>query len=268
MGFFQTTKFYLKTFVAANIFFGCALYGVVASIVLVPLGKKHLIQWSVARVFYATFSTLLNIKIKVNNEHNLTDNLPGILIGNHQSTLDILYLGRMFPKGCTVTSKRSIQYIPLLGWFMTLSGTFFLDRSNRQKSIETLNKALAKLKAEKRSLFMFPEGTRSYLKELYLGPFKKGAFHLAVQAQVPLLPIVVSNTSNIINFKDKIFNSGTIVIECLPPIPTAGLTKEDVGNLTEQSRNVMLDAVEKLGYSKVGVAASKEPTESTSLLEN
>ncbi|GMM32892.1 1-acylglycerol-3-phosphate O-acyltransferase [Saccharomycopsis crataegensis] len=278
MGFLQTSKFYLKTFVAVNVFFGCAIYGVVASIVLTLIGKQHLCQWATARAFYGSFSRILGIKIEVLNEERLVNNLPGILIGNHQSTLDILILGRIFPKGCTVTSKRSLQWIPFLGWFMTLSGTFFLDRSNREKSIKTLNDALSKLKSQSRSLWIFPEGTRSYTKELTLGAFKKGAFHLAVDSQLPIFPIVVSNTSNLINFKEKIFNSGTILINCLDQIPTEGLTKEDVGKLTEEARSKMLEEVEALGYSKVGVAKTngsddddnasvKSGTEVTALLD-
>lgn len=258
MGFLQSAKFYFKTFVAVNIFFGCAFYGVLASIVLTVIGKQHLAQWATARAFYNTFSTLLNVKIVVRNEQNLLNNMPGILVGNHQSSLDILILGRIFPQGCTVTAKKSLKYIPFLGWFMSLSGTFFLDRANREKSIHTLNRALTKMKRNKGSLWMFPEGTRSYSKELYLGPFKKGAFHLAVDAQVPILPVVVSNTSNIINFKDKVFNEGTIFIECLEPVHTKDLGKDDVSKITLKTRERMLEAVEQLGFSKVKNAPVRE----------
>lgn len=249
MGFLQTAKFYFKTFLASTIFFGCAIYGVFVSIIFTLIGKQHLAQWAVARAFYFTFSKLLSIEIKVKNEKRLLSNLPGILVGNHQSTLDILILGRIFPQGCTVTAKRSLLYIPFLGWFMILSGTFFLDRSSKEKSIKTLNKALADLKTNKRSLWMFPEGTRSYSSEISLGPFKKGAFHLAVGAQLPVLPVVVSNTSNLVNFKAKVFKSGTITIDCLEPIDTTGLEKKDVTDLTEKVRDAMLASVESLGYS-------------------
>lgn len=258
MSFLKNITFYFKTFVAVNIFFGCAIYGVFASSVLSLMGKQKLAQYTVARAFYNSFSWCLNIKIKVVNEQKLLDNLPGILIGNHQSSLDILILGRIFPKGCTVTAKKSLKYIPFLGWFMSLSGTFFLDRTNRKKSIDTLNTALHKMKNEKRSLWLFPEGTRSYSKDIFLADFKKGAFHLAVDAQVPILPVVVSNTSNIINFKEKVFNQGTIIVECLDPIPTEGLTKEDISELTKKSRDSMWEAIQRIGYSSVNDSSTKK----------
>ncbi|ODV62404.1 1-acylglycerol-3-phosphate O-acyltransferase SLC1 [Ascoidea rubescens DSM 1968] len=247
---FQTIKFYLKGFLATNIFFLSAAYGVFASSFLFLIGKSHLSQYTTARFFYYLFSKVLGIDIVVRNEQMLTQNLPGILVCNHQSTLDILVLGKVLPKGCTVTAKKSLKYIPFLGWFMVLSGTFFLDRKNKDKSINTLNNAVKNLESKKRSLWLFPEGTRSYSNTPTLLPFKKGAFHLAVDSQLPIFPVSVSNTSNILNFKKKIFKKGTVYIDILDPIPTKGLTKSDVTNLCEESRNKMFEDIKHLGYSK------------------
>lgn len=181
----------------------------------------------------------------------LLEKLPAILISNHQSELDIYMLGRIFPKKCVVTAKKQLKYIPFLGWFMSASGTFFLNRSNKQSAIQTLNKALDKLKTNKGGLFMFPEGTRSYSTKPVLLPFKKGAFHLAVQAQIPIIPLVVSNTSNIYSLKEYNFNRGEINIKVLDPIPTEGLTKDDVTKLTQDVYDRMNEAVTELGMSKV-----------------
>lgn len=248
MGFFRSLKYYAKTTLAITVLSGCAIYGVLCSIVLSLIGKRHLAQWSTARVFYYTFSTLLGIRIRLINGENL-EKLPAIIVGNHQSTLDILILGRIFPKGCTVTSKKSLKWIPFLGWFMTLSGTFFLDRSNREKSVKTLNKALQELKEKKRALYIFPEGTRSYAQTPMLLPFKKGAFHLAQQGGIPIIPIAVSNTSSLINHKTRTFETGEIVIKVLDPLPTEDLKPEDVGAFSEKVRDAMLKEVDILGYS-------------------
>lgn len=249
MGFFKTVKYYSKTILAVSVLGGCALYGVLASIALSLVGKRHLAQWTTARVFYHTFSTLLGIRIKLINGERL-EGLPAIIVGNHQSTLDILILGRIFPKGCTVTSKKQLKWIPFLGWFMALSGTFFLDRSNRENSVRVLNKALAELKEKKRGLYIFPEGTRSYSETPTLLPFKKGAFHLAQKAQIPVIPIVVSNTSSLVNSKTKTFESGEITIKVLEPFSTEGLEPSDVSELTEKIREAMLKEVEVIGMSK------------------
>jgi len=68
---------------------------------------------------------------------------------------------------------------------------------------------------EKQNVYIFPEGTRSYSTKAELLPFKKGAFHLAVQAQVPIVPVVVANYSNILNIKAKIFNAGKVPVRSM-----------------------------------------------------
>lgn len=132
---------------------------------------------------------------------------------------------------------------------MLLSGAFFLDRSNREKSVRTLKKALEDLKDKKRGLYIFPEGTRSYANTTTLLPFKKGAFHLAQQAQVPITPIVVSNTSTIINSKTLTFETGEIIIHVLPQMSTEDLKPEDVGAFSEKVRDAMAKEFEIVGYS-------------------
>jgi len=77
-------------------------------------------------------------------------------------------------------------------------------------------------------------------------PFKKGAFHLAVQAQVPIIPVVVANYSNVLNMKRKIFRKGTIPIKVLEPISTKGRTKEDVDALLGETRTRMLMELQKM----------------------
>ncbi|KAI3405622.1 SLC1 [Candida oxycetoniae] len=244
-------KFYFKCTVCALIIAASALYGVICSILLRIVGKIEYAQYSVARTFFYTCRFLLGINIKIKNEHLLTE-LPAIVISNHQSALDIHVLGRIFQPGYTVTSKDSLKYTPFLGWFMLLSGTFFLNRSKSSQARKVLNGALQDLKNQKRALFMFPEGTRSASRSLDMLPFKKGAFHLAKEAGIPIIPVVVSNTSTIFDAKNKIFNTGEINIEVLPPVSTACLeTNEDVTKLCADVRKSMIDKLKSIGYSKV-----------------
>ncbi|KAI5953488.1 SLC1 [Candida jiufengensis] len=257
--FLTQVKFYLKSIIFGSLIAGCALYGVIASLILRLIGKVEYAQYTVARAFYYTFKFFLGVDIKIKNEHYLKD-LPAIVISNHQSALDIHILGRIFQPGYTVTSKKSLKYVPFLGWFMALSGTFFLDRAKSTKAKKVLDGALASLRKEKRALFMFPEGTRSAYESLQLLPFKKGAFHLAKQAKIPIIPVVVSNTSTIFNSKNKIFNRGEINIEVLPPVSTAELeTNEDVSKCCEDVRNDMLKVLKKNGFSTApGVKPNEE----------
>lgn len=241
--------YYLGTFLSVALLLVCAVYGTVSSIIFKLIGKQHLSQWSTARCYYYVMKYGMGIDVKVIGEEKLA-NKPFVIISNHQSTLDIIVLGRIFPKGCTVTAKKSLKYVPFLGWFMALSGTFFLDRNNREKSVKTLNRGLQQIKEKKRTLWIFPEGTRSYATDLDILPFKKGAFHLAQQGNIPIVPVVVSNTSTIMNPKNKIFNRGVITVKVLDPVSTDGLAKEDVGKFSEAIRESMLKELKEIGYSK------------------
>lgn len=95
---------------------------------------------------------------------------------------------------------------------MTLSGTVFIDRKNTSSARQAMTGAAEEIKRERQSVYMFPEGTRSYAKEPMLLPFKKGAFHLAVQAGVPIVPVVVANYSDILFVQKRKFISGTIPV--------------------------------------------------------
>ena len=93
---------------------------------------------------------------------------------------------------------------------MALSKTVFIDRENRATARAAFDSAAAHMRREKQSVFIFPEGTRSYAATPDLLPFKKGAFHLAIQAQVPIVPIVVANYAHMLSAKARIFRPGVI----------------------------------------------------------
>ncbi|OBA19071.1 1-acylglycerol-3-phosphate O [Metschnikowia bicuspidata var. bicuspidata NRRL YB-4993] len=257
MGIFGKIKFYTKSFVFGSLLLVCALYGVFASIILRIVGKEEYAQYTVARVFHFLFSKILGVKVTIKNEHLLQN--PSVVVSNHQSALDILILGRLFQPGFTVTAKNSLKYVPFLGWFMLASKTFFLDRSKSEKARKVLGNALSVLKIQKRSIFMFPEGTRSAAKKLELLPFKKGAFHLAKQGRIPVTPVAVSNYSTIFHSGDKVFNQGEIVIEVLKPMSTENLkTNEDVTKFTNEVSEKMLKTIESLGYASTKAHKVKE----------
>jgi len=191
-----------------------ALYGVLASIVLRLAGNGQIAQWATGRgfkyVMLATTGVTFNIK---DPKGHLDTVRPAVFIGNHQTELDVLMLGCMFPKYCSVTAKSSLKKIPFLGWFMTLSGSIFIDRKNTKDARDAMKGAADEMRARQQSVYMFPEGTRSYAKEPMMLPFKKGAFHLAVQAQVPIVPCVVANYSHVLWIRGMDFKSGSIPIK-------------------------------------------------------
>lgn len=197
-------------------FVTCAIYGTIASAVLRPLDLQYkYAQWTTARSFkwLGKLATGVEFVFVEDGGKILENTKPAVILGNHQSELDILMLGSLFPTSCSVTSKKSLKKIPFLGWFMTLSGAIFIDRADRSQAMKAFEGAAAAMKSKQQSCFMFPEGTRSYSDEPMLLPFKKGAFHLAVQAQVPIIPTVAENYSRVLSVKAKRFNAGTLRIK-------------------------------------------------------
>lgn len=126
---------------------------------------------------------------------------------------------------------------------MALSKTVFIDRSNRATAVAAFDSAAKHMHSERQSVFIFPEGTRSYYSKPDMLPFKKGAFHLAIQAQVPIVPIVVANYSNVLNIRGKVFWKGRIPITVLPPVETKGLEQGDAERLCQEVRERMLETL-------------------------
>ncbi|WPH03177.1 Hypothetical protein R9X50_00605300 [Acrodontium crateriforme] len=234
-----------------------ATYGTIASAILNLYGDGGLGQWTTARAFKWTMLLFTGVWFEIEDKKDyLNSTRPAVFVGNHQTELDVLALAHVFPQYCSVTAKASLKWWPFLGWFMALSKTVFIERTSRSQAVAAFAKAATQMHTHKQSVFIFPEGTRSYSEKPDLLPFKKGAFHLAVQGQVPIVPIVVANYSEVLNLKRKIFRRGTIKIRVLDPIPTAGKTKEDVDALLDETRNKMLVVMEEFGVRKVpGTAA-------------
>ena len=123
---------------------------------------------------------------------------------------------------------------------MALSKTVFIERKSRSQAVAAFDKAAEQMHNNRQSVYIFPEGTRSYYDHPDLLPFKKGAFHLAVQAQVPIIPVAIANYSNVLDVKRKLFRPGTVPVRVAKPIETKGKTKEDVDALVKETREVML----------------------------
>jgi lysophosphatidate acyltransferase len=192
----------------------CATYGVLASIALRLFGKHRLAQWATARSFDLVMRYTTGVRfVIVEGEEYLTSKRPMVIIGNHQTELDVLFLGRIFPKYCSVTAKKSLARVPFLGWFMSLSGTVFIDRVDRSQAMKAFEGAAREMREHRQNVFIFPEGTRSYAREPVMLPFKKGAFHLAVQAGVDICPVVAENYSRVLDVRAKRFVGGTIRVK-------------------------------------------------------
>ena len=131
-----------------------------------------------------------------------------------------------------MTAKKSLRMAPFLGWFMALSGTVFIDRANRTTAMKAFEGAAAEIKRHRQSVFIFPEGTRSNAEEPTLLDFKKGAFHLAIQAGVPIVPIVAGCYWGVLGVREGRFRKGRIPVmgSLWPYVSVAFLLQQDLYN--------------------------------------
>jgi 1-acyl-sn-glycerol-3-phosphate acyltransferase len=160
---------------------------------------------------------------------------PFVIVANHQSILDILMLARL-PREMKWVAKESLFKIPWAGWMLRMAGDIAIRRGDAESGGEALGKAKAYL-ARGMSVMIFPEGTRSAKGTLL--PFKSGAFRLAIDAGVPVLPIAVHGTAHGMPKGGPWVRPCQAFARILTPISTAGRTVEDAGKLKEEVRRLI-----------------------------
>lgn len=157
---------------------------------------------------------------------------PYVVVANHESYADI-FLISCFPWEMKWLSKDTMFKIPLMGWMMQMAGDIKLVRGNRDSAAGAILSCRDRL-AKRVSVMIFPEGTRSRTWEML--PFKDGAFRLAIEAGVPILPIAVSGTRNAMAKGTFRFLHARAIAQLLEPIETAGMTLDDIGTLKQRTR--------------------------------
>jgi len=182
------------------------------------------------------------IDVQLQGEEHLYSQRPAVFVLNHQSSLlDALVVFKLLRGNFTGVAKKEAADIPVFGQFFKLAQFAFVDRGNTAQAKRALAPAVERLRAGV-SLVIAPEGTRSYTPAL--GPFKKGAFHMAMQARVPIVPIVIRNAGELMSRDAKTLRPGTIQVLVHPPIPTADWTATDLDHRVRQVRQLFLDTLE------------------------
>jgi putative phosphoserine phosphatase / 1-acylglycerol-3-phosphate O-acyltransferase len=182
-------------------------------------------------------TTVAGIKLAIKGEEHIWPHRPAVFIFNHQSNADALIVVKLLRNGIRGVAKKELQKIPILGQIMKASGTIFLDRTDKEKSIEAMKPAIDSLKGGT-SVVIFPEGTRSY--DYTLGKFKKGAFHLAMQAGVPIIPIVLKNAHDVMPRGKGLLNPTLVEVIVMPPIQTHDWSKTNLDEKINAIRNLFL----------------------------
>jgi putative phosphoserine phosphatase/1-acylglycerol-3-phosphate O-acyltransferase len=163
------------------------------------------------------------LRLEVKNPERIDASRPAVFLFNHQSSADILILCMLLRRDFTGVAKQEIRHHWILGPAFAFAGAVFIDRFDRPKAIEALQPAAGVLRGGI-SVGIAPEGTRSLGGRL--GPFKKGAFRLALAAGVPIVPIVIHDSWRVLPKKALATHPATVHVEVLEPVPTAGWTLE------------------------------------------
>lgn len=183
-----------------------------------------------------------NITVEVTGSENLWSQRPTVFFANHQSTLiDVLVTARILQRGFTIVAKAEVREMPVIGTLFDLADVAFVDRANTARAISALQPAVDKLRSGT-SIAMSPEGTRSLTPTI--GEFKKGGFHLARDAGVPIVPIVIRNAGEIMWRNARIAQSGTVEVAVHEPVPTAGWTREDIEPWRNRLRQLYIDTLD------------------------
>ena len=147
----------------------------------------------------------------------------------------------MLPSPTRFVAKQELRRVPILGGAMASSGMVFIDRTDHSRAIQSMNEAAQKIRSG-RPVVLFAEGTRS--RDGRLHPFKKGPFHLALEAGVPVVPVAISGSWGILRPRSLVVTPGVVRVQVLEPVDVSPWEPDDVQGLMEYVHAVVRDALE------------------------
>jgi 1-acyl-sn-glycerol-3-phosphate acyltransferase len=212
--------------------------------------EKAPVWWSAA-VLWA-----VGIKVRVHGRHNIAGG-PYIFASNHVSWFDVPALAKILPRYKFV-AKAELFKVPIFGKAMRAAGMIEIQRENRKAAFGAYDVAAERIRGGN-SVVVFPEGTRGH--EYALRPFKKGPFVLAIAAGVPIVPIIVHGTIEIMPKGSLWAHPGTIDVHLLEPVSTTGVDYDHREALMQTVRTRMADAMRDLyGIEPLPTPASRLPS--------
>ena len=190
------------------------------------------------------------IKLAVKGKSNLKKR-PAIFLFNHQSNADLFIVAKLIKRDVVAIGKKEIENMPI-GFLFKKAGMIFIDRGDKEKAVSSMNSAVDVIKSGK-SIAIAPEGTRSY--DYKLGSFKKGAFHLALQAKVPMIPIVIQNAHDVMPRGKALLSPSVVNVTILPPVSTKKWKRKNLDTHINEVREMFL---QELGQSELKVVHKKK----------
>lgn len=198
--------------------------------------------FGIARILGFIGKYILGISVKIEGLDILNNAQSSVIISNHQSNYDMFYVGQICPRKTVSVGKKSILYVPFFGPMYWLSGNILIDRKNRTKAWNVMDKVVSQIKKYACNIWIMPEGTRS--KGRGVLPFKKGAFLTAIKGQFPIICVCTSTFEKSIDLTKV--KAGIMIIKVLSPIQTKGLSQGDIESLTLNTHKLVSSQVEEL----------------------
>lgn len=217
-----------------------AFYGVRA-IVASLLGVKGTLYSALTQSWARAILRGAGVPVVAHGLENVRPGEPQVIVSNHVSWFDIFAIASVLPLPFYFVAKKELERIPLFGAAWKAAGHISIDRSNRQKAIQSLRDAGEQVRRERGSVIIFPEGTRS--RSGRLQPFKKGAFSLATEAGVPVVPTVVTGSYDIMRPDSWMIRAQTVHLRFAEPVLPAPRESSDA--LTERVRAIIAGVLDE-----------------------
>lgn len=201
------------------------------------LGASENSIHKVARTWATILLKISNVQVNVHGTEHISTERPQIFMSNHQSDFDILIVLAYLPGQFRWLAKKELFRIPVFGKAMKNAGYIEIDRQNHERALQNLAEAARKIR-EGKSVMSFPEGTRS--TDGTIKGFKKGMFHLALQAGVPIVPITIIGAAEIMPKRSLKINPGKITMIIDRPIDVTAFSEDARPELIERVRSVIM----------------------------
>lgn len=232
---------YVRTFAAQGSMLGSFLAGIPMYALTGSLNKSRNFSSS---LFADTACAIVGVELDVTGEEHVWAHRPCVFVFNHQSQADVLVLPYLLRRDLAGVGKKEIGDIPILGKIFQIAGTVLIDRENSSSAVEAMRPLVDVIQKEGRSVCIAPEGTRS--TSTNLGRFKKGAFHLAMQAQVPIVPIVIHNAIDVAPKSEFVMRPATVKVTVLPAVDTFGWKSETINDHVHEVRDLFLEELDQM----------------------
>ncbi|VIO89249.1 Acyltransferase family protein [Brugia malayi] len=215
--------------------------GTVGACLSLPNGRTPKNHWHTFRTFQL-LTFWCGISYEIRNRNFIEVDNSFIVVANHQTLLDVLTLTYVWPKNCVVLLKSSLKFMPGFNVCAYLCEAIFINRFSKVAAHKSVEKAISAVR-NYRKIWIFPEGTRNSSGTML--PFKKGAFIIAREANVPIIPIVISSYQSFYRKDDYKFDyGGRVIIEILPAIDPFAYS--DVDSVSEECHKQMENVYRKI----------------------